>query len=384
VRHPARIAVVAALGLACQGEVTTSQARSIDGAALDAAAPDGASLDATSVDAASSDATPGVVDAAPSPPDAPPPRRDVTFFAVADTHADPPESYDLRATARAINAVARTGTWPASIGGQATGFAGGDIAAPSAVVFLGDITGWGTAPQEVPTFRRYFEAGASGEAIEFRSYVGLGNHDIDDADRPPDLGAQYRAQFWAYVDARHQGPGAPVAVTRFDAGSHAYAWDIGGVHFIQVHRFAGDRGYGLPSSLGFVRDDLAAGAADGRPVFLFHHYGMDPFGREPRWWTDADRRAYRDALRGYAVAGIFAGHSHGAMQYEWEGLRVFHANNAKAEIDSGNRDGNGSFAIVRITDDKLDVVTCRWLDDTGRYELIAPFYSGPANPGRAP
>jgi cytolysin (calcineurin-like family phosphatase) len=387
VRHPARIAVLAVLGLACRGEVTGSQVPSIDGAALDAAAADAAvdAAGAVVVDAAGATDAPAS-DAAPAPPDArpPPPPRDVTFFAVADTHADPPESYDLRATARAINAVARTGTWPSSIGGRATGFAGGDIAAPSAVVFLGDITGWGTAPAEIPTFRRYFEAGASGEAIEFPSYVGLGNHDVDDADRPPDLGAQYRAQFWAYVDARHKGPGAPVAVTRFDAASHAYAWDIGGVHFIQVHRFAGDRGYGLPSSLGFVRDDLAAGAADGRPVFLFHHYGMDPFGREPRWWTDADRRAYRDTLRGYAVAGIFAGHSHGAMQYEWEGLRVFHANNAKAEIDSGNRDGNGSFAIVRITNDKLDVVTCRWLDDTGRYELIAPFYSGPANPGRAP
>jgi hypothetical protein len=29
-------------------------------------------------------------------------------------------------------------------------------------------------------------------------------------------------------------------------------------------------------------------------------------------------------------------------------------------------------------------VTCRWLDDSGAYELIAPFYSGPASPGPAP
>ena len=58
-------------------------------------------------------------------------------------------------------------------------------------------------------------------------------------------------------------------------------------------------------------------------------------------------------------------------------------NNAKAENGTGNNDGNGSFAIVRITDQQLDVVTCRWLDDQGHYELIAPFFSGPANPGRA-
>jgi cytolysin (calcineurin-like family phosphatase) len=371
--------IVAALA-GCEGRAQPrgdSDAPVVDGPAVDAPAVDAvAAADAAGGDAAAvPDARP--VDAAPPPP------RDVTFFAVADTHADPPESYDLRATARAINAVAQNGTWPASIGGAATGFVGGRIAAPSGVVFLGDITGWGTAPLEIPTFRRYFERGASGESIAFPSYVGLGNHDVDSADRPPDLAAQYRAMYWAYVDGRHKGPSAPVPTTRFDAGSHAYSWDVGGVHFIQVHRFAGDRGYGLPSSLDFVRSDLAASAADGRPVFLFHHYGMDQFGREARWWTDADRRAYRDVLRGYTVAGIVVGHSHGAMQYTWEGIQVFHSNNAKAEIDSGNRDGNGSFAIVRITDSRLDVVTCRWLDDTGRYELIAPFYSG-AVPGRAP
>jgi cytolysin (calcineurin-like family phosphatase) len=312
----------------------------------------------------------------------PPPPTDVTFYVVSDTHADPPQdSYDLRATARAINAVAQNGTWPSSIGGVATSFTGGRIAAPSGVVFLGDITGWGTAPSEIQTFRRYFEQGASDVAIQHRSYVGLGNHDLDSADRPPALADQYRAQYWAYVDGRHKATSAPVPVGRFDAASHAYSWDVAGVHFVQLHRKPGDRNYGLPSSLDFLRQDLAA--STGRPVFLFHHYGMDPFGTQDRWWTAAERTEYRSILRGKNVAGVFVGHSHAAFHYTWEGLRVFHTNNAKAEINTGNRDGNGSFSIVRITNDKLDVVTARWLDDTGRYELIAPFYSGPANPGPA-
>jgi cytolysin (calcineurin-like family phosphatase) len=117
---------------------------------------------------------------------------------------------------------------------------------------------------------------------------------------------------------------------------------------------------------------------------LFHHYGMDAFGTNGQWWSDADRNAYRDALRGFNVSGIFAGHSHYAFDmYPWQGLRVFQVNNVKAEINKGNNDGNGSFAIVRITNSKLDVVTCRWLDDQGNYELIAPWYSGDANPGPA-
>ncbi len=278
--------------------------------------------------------------------------------------------------AKTINAVAQNGTWPDSIEGEATGFVGGAIGVPSSVVFVGDLMGWGTTPTELLTFRHYFESGFSSESILFPSYFGLGNHDVDDADRSPELAAQYRDAAWAYVDSRHKGANAPTPVTRFDAPSHAYSWDVGGVHFIHAQRFPGDVGYGLPSSLDFLVEDLRERASDGRPVFVFHHYGMDAFGSEDRWWTESQRTAYRNTLNGYNVAGIFAGHSHVAMNYTWEGLRVFQVNNAKAEIDTGNMDGNGSFAIVRITNGVLNVVTCRWLDDSGNYEFVTPFYQG--------
>jgi cytolysin (calcineurin-like family phosphatase) len=313
--------------------------------------------------------------------------RDVTFYVVADTHNDPapePQAFDERATVRAINRVAQNGQWPTSIGGTATGFIGGKIAPPSGVVFVGDLTGWGTAPTEIPEFRHYYEKGNSSESIDYPAYLGLGNHDVDTADRSAALADLYRTQYWAWIDSRHKGANAPVPVGNFDAASHAYSWDVGGVHFVQLHRFAGDSQYGLPSSLGFLQADLASRAADGRPVVLFHHYGMDAFGTNGQWWSDADRNAYRDALRGFNVSAIFTGHSHYAEDmYTWQGLRVFQVNNAKAEINTGNNDGNGSFTIVRITDSKLDAVTCRWLDDQGNYELIAPWYSGVANPGPA-
>jgi cytolysin (calcineurin-like family phosphatase) len=124
----------------------------------------------------------------------------------------------------------------------------------------------------------------------------------------------------------------------------------------------------------FLQNDLAQHASDGRPVFVFHHYGLDPFGLEERWWTNEQRSVYRQTLEGYNVAGIVAGHTHYAQNYDWEGLHVFQTNNAKAEINSGNRDGNGSFTIMRVTPGHLDTVTCRWLDDAGRFELIAPHY----------
>lgn len=118
---------------------------------------------------------------------------------------------------------------------------------------------------------------------------------------------------------------------------------------------------------------------------LFHHFGFDAFGTEDRWWTAAQRTIYDNAIAPYNVAVIGVGHSHYAHDvflFEEGGgradQRVVHVNNAKGENGAGNNDGNGSFAIVRITDRELWLVTCRWLDTSGNYELIAPYYRGPA------
>ena len=309
---------------------------------------------------------------------------DVTFYVVADTHADPPPSSDLQPMARAINAVAKTGTWPAKIDGQDTHFKSGSIGKPRGVVFVGDLTGWGTANTEITTFRHYFEAGNSGDSIGFPSYLGLGNHDIDSADRQEPTASQFRALEWGQLDARHKGPNAPVPVTNYDAASHDYSFDFDRVHLIQLNRFGGDVQYGNPSGWAFLSADLKKYAADGRPVILFQHYGMDPFGTQERWWTEANRTTYRNALKGYHVAGVIVGHTHAAFNYDWQNLRVYQVNNAKAEIGTGNDDGNGSFSIVHISGEQMDVVTCRWLDADGKYELIQPYASVQLDTGAVP
>ena len=110
------------------------------------------------------------------------------------------------------------------------------IGKPRGVVFTGDLTGWGTAPTELVTFRHYFEAGNSADSIGFPAYLGLGNHDIDSADRPEDLASQYRGLEWGYLDSRHQGPNAPVPVTNYHAASHGYSFDLGRVHLARRYR----------------------------------------------------------------------------------------------------------------------------------------------------
>lgn len=300
---------------------------------------------------------------------------DITFFAVADTHCNPNPDIDLTAMVNSISAVASSGAWPELIEGRKTHFTGEKIGNPLGVIFLGDITGSGSVSalgNELDTFRRFYEVGSGPGAISFPAYVGLGNHDLD---RDDIFAETYRAKMWAYVEQRHKEQNAPVPVLNFDADSRNYSWDWGGVHLIQSHKCPTDTSSGQVSAIDWLSQDLIWNASGGRPVLVFQHYGFDAFGQQDRWWTAADRAELKSTLDEYNVIGVFAGHSHFAKNYTWEELNIFQVNNAKAEIGQGNYDGNGSFTVVRITNERFEMMTCRWLDENGNYEFVQPFYS---------
>ena len=91
---------------------------------------------------------------------------------------------------------------------------------------------------------------------------------------------------------------------------------------MQAKRFAGDRSKGAASGIPWLKQDLAANAADGRPVIIFQHYGWDKVSVErwdpsahtftdvgsgpPHWWSDDDRQVLLQAISGYNVIGILA------------------------------------------------------------------------------
>ena len=131
-----------------------------------------------------------------------------------------------------------------------------------------------------------------------------------------------------YVEMNHRPsvifkPAVPAG--NYDLESDDYSWDWDGVHLVQAHRFAGDRTKGAADGLPWLTRDLAANAADGRPVVLFQHYGWDEFSLErwdpskntftdegsgaPHWWSEADRQAILSAIAGYNVVGISKGTS---------------------------------------------------------------------------
>lgn len=298
---------------------------------------------------------------------------DVTFFVGADTHFDPPPDSDTFYHVRAMNSIPGREIWPDIINGQTTHFGakGEKMDQPRGVVLAGDLVDKAGA-EALGLFRLRYEMGSGDKQINYPVYLGLGNHDINPV-KDEKLKLEGRQRMWDYVEERHKGKKAPVPVTNFDAATRNYAWDWGKLHLVQTHLFAGATSDDQSSSLKWLAKDLRKNASDGRPVVIIQHYGFDPWAL--KWWSDPERTKLFAILKKYNVVAIFAGHSHAAENMEWEGIPIFQVNNAWPEIGKGNDDGYGSFAAVRITDSFIDMVTCRWINDEGEVELVAPFYS---------
>jgi cytolysin (calcineurin-like family phosphatase) len=328
---------------------------------------------------------------------------DATFLFIADIHAcrmasglsphclqEGKTDAALLRNVAALNAIAGH-EWPAEINGQATGLnsAGSLIGTPLGLVTGGDITDDGggqvTEPSEgtqLLQFSQRYSQGVGPDRVHMPVYVGLGNHDLDQNGSPPHVD-WYRRELRDYVEVNHR-PGVffkpPVPATEYDVDTDCYSWDWGGLHLVQTHRFAGDIGHGVPSSLPWLKQDLATYAGDGRPVIIFQHYGWDTFSTErwdpakrtyddegsgkPHWWGEADRQALLAALKGYNVIAIFHGHQHEVpLIYQRDGLDIVKPKAAYM----------GGFALARVTNDTMDIVLGEAAGDHGEIVFTNAF-----------
>lgn len=273
--------------------------------------------------------------------------------------------------------------WPTEIAGKPSGLAsaGNLIATPLGVVVGGDMTDDGGGQVAMPSegtqllqFSQRYHQGATEDRVHFPVYVGLGNHDLDQ-DGPPGHVDWYRRQLRDYVEINHRAGvffKPPVPANDYDVDSDCYSWEWGGLHLIQCQRFAGDTAKGAVSALPWLKRNLATFAAGGRPVVVFQHYGWDSFSRErwdpaaktfddegagaPHWWSDDDRLAMVDALKGYNVVAVFHGHQHETpMLYQADGLDIFKPKAAYM----------GGFGLARLSGGTFEVALGEGVGDAG-------------------
>ncbi len=345
----------------------------------------------------------GVAFPAYRPAHAAPPPVDATFLFVADVHAcrmakglSPSCRQEGKTDANLLRNIAALNgiddqVWPSEIGGSPTGlrFAGQKIGTPFGVIVGGDMTDDGGGQVTLPSegtqllqFSQRYQQGVGPDRVHFPVYAGLGNHDLDQ-NGPPGHVNWYRRELRDYVEINHRAGvffKPPVPADSYDVDSDCYSWNWGGLHLVQTHRFAGDTGHGAASGLPWLKQDLAANAADGRPVVLFQHYGWDAFSLEAwdkaehryddegngiaHWWNEAERQALVAALKGYNVVGIFHGHQHETpMIYRRDGLDIF---KPKAAF-------MGGFALVKVTDEGIDAVLGEAADDHGAVTFTNAF-----------
>lgn len=113
-----------------------------------------------------------------------------------------------------------------------------------------------------------------------------------------------------------------------------YSWDWGNVHFVNLGIVVGQgdgvtkrRRYDPHGSLEFLIADLKEKVGDsGRPIVITHHVDMLRYAEKVdekkaagREWDSADVQAFHEAIKGYNVAAILFGHTHGRNVFRWDG-----------------------------------------------------------------
>ncbi|MEY2598115.1 MAG: hypothetical protein RLZZ142_374 [Verrucomicrobiota bacterium] len=256
------------------------------------------------------------------------------FFVIGDTHycADPEDSTRLRASSLQYNRglLETINLLPGKTIPEDAG--GGRVIPPAHVIHLGDIIDNGdkTAPDARAMQQTEWKCWETDYGLEgtegilrFPIRELHGNHDS-----PRGEGAVIEGMM-----SRNRRRKNLAGLCK--KGLH-YSWDAGGVHFINLGITVGEdasiprrRRYHALGSLDFLIADLAENVgASGRPVILSHHIDIaryaetvDAATAQKNEWDFADVHAFRNALKGYRIAGIFYGHTHRRSLWSWKSER---------------------------------------------------------------
>lgn len=203
------------------------------------------------------------------------------------------------------------------------------------VIINGDLTEYGHDWQ----FAKYREVY---DGLGLKIYPGLGNHDyannVNDcaenncANRMVTYmndyvkGLKPTSYDFRESDVHYKFP----SLRKVYEGSLAYSWDIGNVHFVQLHNYpayaASWNGWNagaarrdffeIKSSMNWLRKDLADARNQGKAIILNMHDGGDHFIGEHR----AEYDEFIKMIDEFKVSAVFAGHTHHQCgKVDWEG-----------------------------------------------------------------
>lgn len=276
----------------------------------------------------------------------------VAFFLVGDTHflaqAEQPDRLDDRSAAVTGRLVDLLNKLPGmEIPAQA---GGGRVLAPRGLIHAGDCIDTGDKPKpkmQATEWGAFTDAyGLTGQDGRLKTpvYEVHGNHD----------GPRGEGLAIEQIIARNKK--RPGVVNVSPNGLH-YSWDWAGVHFINLGIVVGQtpgvdrkRRYAPLASLDFLVNDLKEKVGDsGRPVVITHHVDMIRYAQPlpvadqqaaGMEWDPADVHGFFDALRGYQIAAILYGHTHGRNVFRWDGS----AKPAAAGVPTFNVDNSSHYA----------------------------------------
>lgn len=234
---------------------------------------------------------------------------------------------------------------------------GGTVETPKGVLVPGDLVDETSNPDNWQAYTDFFDPQGNAQ-LRFPVYAGVGNHDLEDNDRP------FSDVERAVIERNKRRPGP----LHLDQNGYNYSWDWQGIHFVNLNLFPGNEPrpvYGNPSpwndphnSLSFLRSDLQQRVGDsGRPVILMWHYGLRGWGLE-KWWTEEDLTALKSVLADYNVVLILHGHEHRYERYEWAGYDVVMAPapySPKQADSTGVQSIPKGFLMLRLTQDSLQL-----------------------------
>lgn len=277
------------------------------------------------------------------------------FLMISDTHvladsADPAK-LDKRSVAVTERFVDRLNTLAGTAIPESAG--GGTVRALQGVIHGGDCIDTGDKPRvemqrtEWDGFKDFYGLTGQDGRLTLPLYEVHGNHDSP------------RGDGHAVQQIRARNSHRPGLSGVSENGLH-YSWDWGPVHFVNLGIVVGEvseparrRRYAPLGSLQFLQEDLQrCVGSSGRPIVVTHHIDVLRYSQplpvetskaEGMEWDPADVHAYYEALRGYRVAGVLYGHTHGRNIFRWDGT----AKAAKTGIPTFNCDNSSHFGGVQ-------------------------------------